>query len=193
MTHRFADLTFTASVKAAQEHYGSRPHNERLQEQFGPNDNLTARETDFIAKRDTFYLATVGETGWPYVQHRGGPPGFLKVLGQNQLAYADFRGNTQLISVGNAAENDRCSLILMDYPKRRRLKVLGHLRVEDASLIDVADLEKVALPEYKARVERVVFIDVVAFDWNCPQHITQRYTEVEFLAQQATLGSDAGS
>ena len=193
MTHRFADLTFTASVKAAQEHYGSRPHNKRLQENFGPNDHLTARETDFIAKRDTFYLATVGETGWPYVQHRGGPPGFLKVLGQNQLAYADFRGNTQLISVGNAAENDRCSLILMDYPKRRRLKVLGHLRVEDASLIDVADLEKVALPEYKARVERVVFIDVVAFDWNCPQHITQRYTEVEFLAQQATLGSDAGS
>ena len=189
MTHRFADLTFTASVKAAQEHYGSRPHNERLQEQFGPNDNLTARETDFIAKRDTFYLATVGETGWPYVQHRGGPPGFLKALGQNQLAYADFRGNTQLISVGNVAENDRCSLILIDYPNRRRLKILGHMRVEDASAIEVSDLEKVALPNYKARVERVVFIDVVAFDWNCPQHITRRYTEVEFLAEQATLGS----
>jgi len=189
MTHRFADLTFTASVKAAQEHYGSRPHNKRLQENFGPNDHLTARETDFIAKRDTFYLATVGETGWPYVQHRGGPPGFLKALGQNQLAYADFRGNTQLISVGNVAENDRCSLILIDYPNRRRLKILGHMRVEDASAIEVSDLEKVALPNYKARVERVVFIDVVAFDWNCPQHITRRYTEVEFLAEQATLGS----
>ena len=189
MTHRFADLTFTASVKAAQEHYGSRPHNKRLQENFGPNDHLTARETDFIAKRDTFYLATVGETGWPYVQHRGGPPGFLKALGQNQLAYADFRGNTQLISVGNVSENDRCSLILIDYPNRRRLKILGHMRVEDASSIEVSDLEKVELPNYKARVERVVFIDVVAFDWNCPQHITRRYTEVEFLEDQATLGS----
>ena len=189
MTHRFADLTFTASVNAAQEHYGSRPHNKRLQENFGPNDHLTARETDFIAKRDTFYLATVGETGWPYVQHRGGPPGFLKALGQNQLAYADFRGNTQLISVGNVSENDRCSLILIDYPNRRRLKILGHMRVEDASSIEVSDLEKVELPNYKARVERVVFIDVVAFDWNCPQHITRRYTEVEFLEEQATLGS----
>lgn len=192
MTHRFADLTFTASVKAAQEHYGSRPHNKRLQENFGPNDHLTARETDFIAKRDTFYLATVGETGWPYVQHRGGPPGFLKALGQNQLAYADFRGNTQLISVGNVSENDRCSLILIDYPNRRRLKILGHMRVEDASSIEVSDLEKVELPNYKARVERVVFIDVVAFDWNCPQHITRRYTEVEFLAEQSTLGSGGG-
>lgn len=125
MTHRFADLTFTDSVKSAQEQYGSRVQNERLQSNFGPNDQLTARETDFIALRDTFYIASVSETGWPYVQHRGGPPGFLKVLSPNQLAYADFRGNTQLISVGNLSKNDRCSLILMDYPKRRRLKLLG--------------------------------------------------------------------
>ena len=104
MTHRFAELTFTDSVKMAQEQYGSRPRNQRLQENFGPNDQLTAREADFIAQRDTFYLATVSETGWPYVQHRGGPPGFLKVLGPNQLAYADFRGNTQLISVGNVSK-----------------------------------------------------------------------------------------
>jgi hypothetical protein len=180
MTHRFADLTFTDSVKVAQEQYGSRPHNQRLQENFGPNDQLTPRETDFIVQRDTFYLATVSETGWPYVQHRGGPPGFLKVLGPNQLAYADFRGNTQLISVGNVSKNDRCSLILIDYPNRRRLKILGHMRVEDGRPIEVSDLAKVELPEYKARVERVVFIDVVAFDWNCPQHITRRYTEAEF-------------
>jgi len=187
MTHRFADLTFTDGVRAAQEQYGSRQHNMRLQERIGPNDRLTPREADFVMQRDTFYLATVSETDWPYVQHRGGPPGFLKVLGPRQLAYADFRGNTQLISVGNVSKNDRCSLILMDYPNRRRLKILGHMRVEDARSVEVTDLAKVELPEYKARVERVVFIDVVAFDWNCPQHITQRYTESEFLADNATF------
>jgi predicted pyridoxine 5'-phosphate oxidase superfamily flavin-nucleotide-binding protein len=180
MTHRFADIAFTDSVKAAQEQYGSRPHNERLQTIAGPNDQLSARETDFIAQRDTFYLATVSETDWPYVQHRGGPPGFLKVLGPSQLAYADFRGNTQLITVGNATKNDRCSLILMDYPKRRRLKILGHIRIENAESVDTGTREAVELPDYKARVERIVFIDVAAFDWNCPQHITQRYTESEF-------------
>ena len=129
MTHRFADITFTDSVKAAQLRYGSRSNNDRLQNHAGPNDRLGPKETQFIGLRDTFYLATVNETGWPYVQHRGGPAGFLKVLEPNLLAYADFRGNTQLISVGNVSNNDRCSLILMDYPKRRRLKVLGHMRV----------------------------------------------------------------
>jgi predicted pyridoxine 5'-phosphate oxidase superfamily flavin-nucleotide-binding protein len=182
MTHRFADVTFTDSVQASQETYGSRPHNKRLQENAGPNDRLTPRETHFIARRNSFYLATVSETDWPYVQHRGGPPGFLKVLGPNQLAYADFRGNTQLISVGNAAKNDRCSLILMDYLNRLRLKILGHMRVENSRTVAATDLAKVALPEYNARVERVVFIDVVAYDWNCPQHIARRYTEVEYEA-----------
>ncbi len=182
MTHRFADITFTDSVKAAQEHYGSRARNERYQSKFGPNDQLGPREADFIAQRDTFYLATVSETDWPYVQHRGGPPGFLRVLSPNQLAYADFRGNTQLISVGNVSKNDRCSLILMDYPNRRRLKILGHMRVEGGHPLEASDLAKVELPEYKAQIERVVFIDVVAFDWNCPQHITRRYTESEFEA-----------
>ncbi len=185
MTHRFADITFTDNVKAAQEHNGSRPHNERLQSNFGPNDRLGPREVAFIAARDTFYLATVSETGWPYVQHRGGPPGFLRVTGPQQLAYADFRGNTQLITVGNASGNDRCSLILMDYTKRRRLKILGHLRVEDAASVDAGTLAAVDLAGYKARVERVVTIEVVAFDWNCPQHITQRYTEAEFAALSA--------
>ncbi len=180
MTHRFADITFTDSVKAAQEHNGSRAHNERLQSNFGPNDQLGPRETDFIAQRDTFYLATVSETGWPYVQHRGGPPGFLRVMGPTQMAYADFGGNTQLVSVGNVSKNDRCSIILMDYPKRRRLKILGHMRVEDAASVDAQALAAVELPDYKARVERIVFIDIVAFDWNCPQHITRRYTESEF-------------
>jgi predicted pyridoxine 5'-phosphate oxidase superfamily flavin-nucleotide-binding protein len=183
MTHRFADITFTGSVKAAQLHNGSRPHNERLQATAGPNDQLGPRESTFIELRDTFYLATVNEDGWPYVQHRGGPAGFLKVLGPNRIGYADFRGNMQLISVGNVSVNDRCSLILMDYPNRRRLKILGHMRVEDADRVSPDDLEKVQLPGYKARIERVVYIDVDAFDWNCPQHITKRYTETEFAAR----------
>ena len=182
MTHRFADIAFTDSVKAAQENNGSRAQNERYQSKFGPNDELGSRETDFIAQRDTFYLATVSETDWPYVQHRGGPPGFLRVMGPKQLAYADFRGNTQLVSVGNVSKNDRCSIILMDYPKRRRLKILGHMRVEDAESVDAQTLAVVELPDYKARVERIVFIDIAAFDWNCPQHITRRYTESEFEA-----------
>ena len=185
MTHQFADITFTESVKAAQDQYGSRAQNERLHQKFGPNDRLTSREIDFIAQRDTFYLATVSETGWPYVQHRGGPPGFLKVVGVNQLAYADFRGNTQLISVGNLSKDDRCSLILMDYPNRRRLKLLGHMRVEDARTISPDVVAQVELPGYRALAERVAFIDVVAFDWNCPQHITQRYTETELEDQLA--------
>ena len=186
MTHRFADLVFTDSVKAAQEYYGSRAHNERLQKNFGPNDQLTSRETSFIALRDTFYLATVGETGWPYVQHRGGPPGFLRVLEPNLLAYADFRGNTQLVSVGNLSSNDRCSVILMDYPNRRRLKILGRMRIADARTLPQALLTQVELPGYRARIERVALIDVAAFDWNCPQHITQRYTQLEFAELQAS-------
>jgi len=180
MTHRFADITFTDSVKSAQENYGSRARNERMRAIAGPNDQLGVRETEFIEQRDTFYLATISETGWPYVQHRGGPAGFLKVLSADRLGFADFRGNTQLVSVGNASVNDRCSLILMDYPNRRRLKILAHMRVEDVDKVDQQSLAAVDLPDYKARVERVVFIDIVAFDWNCPQHITRRYTESEF-------------
>jgi len=180
MTHRFAQLTFTDSVKAAQEHYGSRERLQRFTTNAGPNDELTDKEAGFIAQRDTFYMATVNEEGWPYLQHRGGPPGFLRVLGPKQLAYADFRGNGQLISVGNASSNDRVSLILIDYPNRRRLKVLGHMRVENAQTVSAGDRTAVELPGYQAKIERVVYIDVAAFDWNCPQHITQRYTESEF-------------
>lgn len=180
MTHRFADIAFTNSVKAVQEHYGSRAQNEHLQSDFGPNDQLSQREASFIAERDTFYLATVSESGWPYVQHRGGPVGFLKVLGPNKLAYADFRGNKQLISVGNVSNNDRCSLILMDYPKRRRLKLLGHMHVVDAQIVPPDVLVQVEAADYREIVERIVLIDVAAFDWNCPQHIKQRYTEQEF-------------
>jgi len=182
MSHRFADITFTESVKAVQSHYGSRPNNDRLQSLAGPNDRLGPREASFIAQRDTFYMATIGETGWPYVQHRGGPRGFLRVLNPGQLAFADFRGNTQLISTGNVASEDRCSLILVDYTNRKRLKILGRVRIESTSAASPAILDRVVLDSYPGKVERVFTIDVTAFDWNCPQHITRRYTIDEFAA-----------
>ena len=192
MTHRFADIAFTDSVKTVQAEYGSRENNERLRTKAGPNDRLTSRETDFIAKRDTFYLATVSETGWPYVQHRGGPIGFLKVLNERTLAYLDFRGNTQLISAGNALTDDRCSLILMDYPNRKRLKILGHMQVKNAGDTSPELLQKLELPGYQARVERVVVIAVSAFDWNCPQHITRRFTEAEIAEMSEMFHSTTG-
>ena len=182
MAHQFATIMFTDGVKAAQEHVGSRAQYERFTAGASPNDELSETEASFIAQRDTFYMATVNADGWPYVQHRGGPRGFLRVLGPKRLAYADFRGNKQMISVGNAATNDRVSLILMDYPNRRRLKILGHLRVEDTEHAAPEILGKVELAGYQARIERVVYIDIAAFDWNCPQHITPRYTEAEIAA-----------
>jgi predicted pyridoxine 5'-phosphate oxidase superfamily flavin-nucleotide-binding protein len=179
MSHRFADIAFTDAVKAVQEQYRSRSQNERLQRTGGPHDALGDAETAFIAGRDSFYMATVGATGWPYVQHRGGPPGFLKVLGPKTLAFADFRGNTQLVSAGNAVGNERVSLILMDYPHRQRLKLLGRIRFEDASRVDPEILKAAQTPDYRGRVERVAVIEVEAFDWNCPQHITARFTAAE--------------
>ena len=174
MTHQYADIAFTDTVKAAQKSYGSRERNQRLQDNYGPNDEFTANEAEFILQRDSFYLATVGETDWPYVQHRGGPVGFLKLVDPRHLAYADFRGNTQLISVGNLQNNDRCSLFLMDYHNRRRLKILGHMQVQTVEDSSEALKKLVELPNYKARVERIVTIELAAFDWNCPQHITPR-------------------
>ena len=179
MSHRFADIAFTGAVKAAQEQYRSRAQNEHLQRAGAPHDALGDAEAAFIAERDSFYMATVSETGWPYVQHRGGPPGFLKVLEPRRLAFADFRGNTQLISAGNAASNDRVSLILMDYRNRQRLKLLGRIRFEDANRANAEMVKAVQLPEYRGRVERLAVIEVEAFDWNCPQHITPRFTEAE--------------
>lgn len=180
MTHRFADITFTDGVKAAQHSYGSRKQNERLQDNWGPNDKLTSKEIEFIQQRDSFYLATVNEEGWPYVQHRGGPAGFLKVIGETTLAYADFRGNKQLISAGNLTTNNRCSLILMDYANQRRLKILGKMRMDYNAAAKLSQATEHGLNNYPAITERTVTIEVAAFDWNCPQHITPRYTENEF-------------
>ena len=188
MAHRFAEIAFTPAVAEAQRHYGSREQNERMERFGGPNDALGPDERDFIAARDSFYMATVSETGWPYIQHRGGPPGFLKVLDENTVAFADFRGNKQLISTGNLSENDRVSLFLMDYPNKTRLKILGHAKIVEAQE-DPELLARVAAEGYKARIERLVSIRVVAFDWNCQQHITRRFTEDEVRAAMAKRAS----
>jgi hypothetical protein len=176
MGHRFAEIAFTPAVKAAQVRAGSRAAYERFEADAEPHhDRLGPAEAAFLAARDGFYLASVGETGWPYVQHRGGPPGFLRVLDDRTLGFADFRGNRQYVSVGNLGRDDRVAMILVDYPNRRRLKLLGRARLVEAA--DAPELvERLAVPGYRARVERGVLVEVEAFDWNCPQHIVPRYT-----------------
>jgi uncharacterized protein len=183
MLHKWLEIASTPAVKAARERYGSAAQYARLdgtQSTDGPvrNDRLGEAEAEFIASRDGFYLASISETGWPYVQYRGGPAGFLKVLDEHTLGFADFRGNRQYVTTGNVAGNDRVSLFLMDYAHQRRLKIFGHLRIVDAG--DDPELAaRLALPGYAARVERAALIQVEAFDWNCPQHITPRFTQAE--------------
>lgn len=178
MARAFAKIAFTPSVKAAQERYGSRAGYQSFEQAEDHRDVLTSREAAFIAARDSFYQATVSETGWPYVQFRGGPKGFLKVLDSHTIGYADFRGNRQYITAGNIEANGRVSIILMDYPNRRRLKIWARARIvhedEEPEL-----LRRLEMPAYRARVERAVLMSVEAFDWNCPQHITPRFTEEE--------------
>ncbi|MCC7412059.1 MAG: pyridoxamine 5'-phosphate oxidase family protein [Gammaproteobacteria bacterium] len=178
MARAFARIAFTPSVRAAQTRMGSRDAY-RAAELGAPEViELSPREIEFIGARDSFYQGTVGENGWPYVQHRGGPTGFLKVLDPHTIGYADFSGNRQYISVGNLDGDDRVSLFLMDYPGQRRLKIWGRARLidEDAEPALVARLES---PDYRARVERGVIITVEAFDWNCPKYITPRFTQRE--------------
>jgi len=180
MTPKFREITFTDSVRHAQEKYYG-----RSQKAGGASaDALTEDEMNFIHSRDSFYMATVSETGWPYVQHRGGKPGFLRIISPKQLAFADYKGNRQMLSTGNLSVNDKVALFLMDYPHKERLKILGHARVEDAR--GHADLvAQLAEEDVRPTVERLFFIDVVSYDWNCPQHITPRYT-VEEIERWAT-------
>jgi hypothetical protein len=176
MALKYLSTVVTPSVRAAQEHYYG---GARKLPTAPERDDLTQEETDFIAARDSFYLASVTEDGWPYVQHRGGPAGFLKVLGPNQLGFADFGGNRQMISTGNLAVRDRVALFLMDYPRKERLKLLGHVRVLDArEHAQLAD-QLAPAPELRSAVERLFLIEVIAFDWNCPKYITPRYTASE--------------
>ncbi len=178
MGNRFAEIAFTSAVQAEQERYGSRSNYLRFLEGEPWNDKLSAKEADFIAARDGFYLATVSEMGWPYVQFRGGAPGFVRVLDESTLAWANFRGNRQYVSAGNLAGDDRVALILMDYANRRRLKVLGRARMRRAGE-DGGLAQRLAVPGYKAEIESVVEVRVAGFDWNCPQHITPRFTVPE--------------
>ncbi len=175
MANKFSEITFTDSVFKAQEHYVG--HAERI-EITAERDPLTEDEIDFIHSRDSFYLATVSESGWPYVQHRGGEAGFLNVVNPTSLAFADYRGNRQLLSTGNLSVNNRVCLFLMDYPNRARLKILGHARVEDARH-HPALVAKWSKPEVRRVVERLFVIEVIAYDWNCQKYITPRYTAAQ--------------
>jgi predicted pyridoxine 5'-phosphate oxidase superfamily flavin-nucleotide-binding protein len=178
MAHKYLELTISPAVLRAQERCYGRA---RPMKAAADHDPLGPDEQAFIAARDSFYLATVTESGWPYVQHRGGPPGFLRVLDPTTLAFADYQGNRQLISVGSLSADDRVSLFLMDYPNRVRLKILGRARVEDARARPdlMAQVAGDVPPE---RVERLILIDVVSFDWNCPKYITPRFTAAEVTA-----------
>lgn len=186
MSRAFSDIAFTPRVRAMQERHGSRNAYAKLDHATERGDSLGPQEAAFIAERDSFYLATVGENGWPYVQHRGGPAGFLKVLGPRQIGYADFSGNKQYISTGNLQGDDRVSLFLMDYAEQRRLKLWGRARLVEAG--DAPELVAQLTPaNYRARIERGVIIEMEAFDWNCPQHITPRFTEAQIEAMTAPL------
>ena len=172
---RFSEVAFTPGVKAVQTAMGSRRAYARLEGSGHEPDALGDDEALFLGERDSFYMASVGESGWPYVQHRGGARGFVKVLDPHTLAFADLRGNRQYISVGNAGHDDRVALIFVDYPSRARLKVLAHARIVTRA-DDPALFERVA---GGAPAERVFVLRVEGLDWNCPQHITPRFTEEE--------------
>jgi uncharacterized protein len=187
MSYGFLDIAATPGVRAAQAANGSA--------EFWANfegdrtfDRFTEAERAFIAERDSFYMATVSESGWPYVQHRGGPSGFIRVLDDRTLAIADFRGNRQYISAGNLGSDDRAALILMDYPNRRRLKIFAHVEARDLDA-DPELAERLTVPGYRAKVERGLVIHLAAFDWNCPQHITPRFSEAELAPALAPLRS----
>lgn len=181
MADKFLELLLTPSVIKAQEPYFGRA---RQLSGGAERDALTQDEIQFIQARDSFYMATVSESGWPYVQHRGGKPGFLQVVNPAKLAFADYQGNRRMPSTGNLG--DRVCLFLMDYPHRTRLKILGHARIADARPPPEL-VAQFAAPEMQRSVERVFLIDVVSFDWNCPQYITPRHTVAEIEAAVAPL------
>jgi predicted pyridoxine 5'-phosphate oxidase superfamily flavin-nucleotide-binding protein len=175
MAPTFGSLVFTPVVKELQQRYGSRRQYERLAARGVSYQGLGPDEREFITERDSFYMASIGSTGWPYVQHRGGPKGFLKILDNRTIAFGDYRGNKQYISTGNLMTDDRVALILVDYPRQARLKLLGHAKITERP--EAKDLLAVVGDESEnAFVERVYVVNVEAFDWNCQQHITPRFT-----------------
>jgi uncharacterized protein len=185
MGRRFAELAFTPLVKEHQRKHGSRYLYERVEQSSNLGDRLGPQEQEFVRERDGFYMASVSETGWPYIQYRGGPKGFLRVLDDATLGFADLRGNTQYISVGNLQHDNRVALFLMDYASQSRLKILGRAKIHEGDAEAQKWIDTLRMPGEKSPTERALLIHVEAFDWNCPQHITPRYTEAE-LAK--TLG-----
>jgi hypothetical protein len=178
MPHTFAKTMFSESARKLQERFGSRATYERMANSGSSEQELGLAEAEFIAARDSFYIATVTPDGWPYVQHRGGPKGFLKALDEKTLAFADYSGNKQYISTGNLTVNDRVALFLMDYPNRTRLKIIGHAKwIEPGADPEIE--ARVLPPGHRTRVERIFVVNVVGFDWNCNQHITPRYSREE--------------
>jgi uncharacterized protein len=175
MATKYLDLTFTESVcRVQKQYYGNAGNIAGAPDR----DPLSQAEAEFIAARDSFYLGSISESGWPYIQHRGGHQGFLRVIDERTLAFADYKGNRQLLTTGNVSVNDRVALFLMDYKNRERLKILGHARVEDARAHPEL-ITQLADPKMRSAVERLVFIDIVSFDWNCPKYITPRYSAEE--------------
>src|ERR1700730_4486129 len=183
MAAKFMELVLTPGVQRAQDKYFGK---HQVVANAPETDSLTSDEAGFIASRDSFYMATVSETGWPYVQHRGGPTGFVKVLGPNLIGFADFKGNRQLISTGNLGVTDRTALFMMDYPHRTRLKLLGHARVIDARE-NPELLDELAPEPLRSKVERLFLIQVISYDWNCPQYVTPRYTAAQVEQYAAGL------
>jgi uncharacterized protein len=191
MSKRYAAIAFTDDVRAVQAEHGSQAFYGRKfvagKATPGP-DPLTELEKDYLRERDGFYLASVGESGWPYVQFRGGPTGFVHIMDDHTIGWADFRGNLQYISTGNVTGDDRIAIIALDYAQQRRLKIFGHARIvtadEDAQLVS-----SLADDSYDAMVERAVVVSVEAYDWNCQQHITPRYTAAELDGALAPMRS----
>ncbi len=181
---KFMQIMLTPAVQAAEDRYFGKHQSVKVTHE---RDAISPDVAAKIASRDSFYMATTNSDGWPYIQHRGGPAGFLKVLNPHQLGFADFKGNRQMLSTGNLDGNDRVALFLMDYPNRERLKILGHAKVLDArGNADLAD-QLSPSPELRAKIERLFLIDVVSFDWNCPQYITPRFTEEQVRAAVSPL------
>jgi len=187
MPQRFYELAFTPAVKAEQQKHGSARQYERMEQNPEFHNELGPTEQHFLSLRDSFYMASVSETGWPYIQHRGGPPGFIHVLNPKLVGFADLRGNKQYISLGNLDHDNRVALFFMDYPNQTRLKILGRAEIHEQDTESVALIAKLRTAEPGAVVERAILIHVEGFDWNCPQHITPRYTVAEIEPAVAPL------
>jgi len=180
---KYSEIAFSDASKRFQERFGSRVSYARMENHYTP-DGLTESETEFISHQDNFYIATIGENGFPYIQFRGGPKGFLKVIDNQTLGFIDFRGNMQYVSAGNLTTNNKASLILLDQAAKARLKIYAEVEIKELNQ-DAALYEKLNLPDYKFKPERIFILHIKAFDWNCPQHITERYTLEEIREELA--------